>query len=34
MGDARPPAKDHKRGADIRPDFNWNQPTVALMGYR
>ncbi|MEK9284733.1 hypothetical protein MTX25_34585 [Bradyrhizobium sp. ISRA432] len=23
-----------RRGADIRPDFNWNMPTVAAMGYR
>jgi hypothetical protein len=22
-----------KRGADIRPDFNWNRPTVPAMGY-
>ena len=23
-----------KRGADIRPDFNWNRKVVAAMGYR
>jgi hypothetical protein len=23
-----------KRGADVRPDFNWNKPTVPMMGYR
>jgi hypothetical protein len=23
-----------KRGADIRPDFYWNKPPVAAMGYR
>jgi hypothetical protein len=23
-----------KRGADVRPDFNWNKPTVAMIGYR
>jgi hypothetical protein len=23
-----------KRGADVRPDFNWNRQTVAMMGYR
>ncbi|MFY9952202.1 hypothetical protein [Bradyrhizobium sp.] len=23
-----------KRGADIRPDFHWNKPPVAAMGYR
>jgi hypothetical protein len=23
-----------ERGADIRPDFNWNKPPVAVMGYR
>ena len=23
-----------KRGADVRPDFNWGKPTVATMGYR
>jgi hypothetical protein len=23
-----------KRGADVRPDFNWNKPPVAAMGYR
>jgi hypothetical protein len=23
-----------KRGADIRPDFNWNKSTVPAMGYR
>ena len=23
-----------KRGADIRPDFNWNNKPVAAMGYR
>jgi hypothetical protein len=22
------------RGADVRPDFNWNKPTVSMMGYR
>jgi hypothetical protein len=22
------------RGADVRPDFNWNKPEVAMMGYR
>jgi len=22
------------RGADVRPDFNWNKQTVAMMGYR
>jgi hypothetical protein len=22
------------RGADVRPDFNWNRQTVAMMGYR
>jgi len=23
-----------KRGADLRPDFNWNSKPVAAMGYR
>jgi hypothetical protein len=23
-----------KRGADVRPDFNWNRPAAAVMGYR
>ena len=23
-----------KRGADVRPDFNWNRKVVAAMGYR
>jgi hypothetical protein len=23
-----------KRGADVRPDFNWNRKQVAVMGYR
>ena len=23
-----------KRGADVRPDFNWNKPPIAAMGYR
>jgi hypothetical protein len=23
-----------KRGADIRPDFDWNKKPVAMMGYR
>jgi hypothetical protein len=23
-----------KRGADVRPDFNWNRTPVAAMGYR
>jgi hypothetical protein len=23
-----------KRGADVRPDFNWNRSTVPAMGYR
>jgi hypothetical protein len=23
-----------KRGADVRPDFNWNRQPVASMGYR
>jgi hypothetical protein len=23
-----------KRGADVRPDFNWNRQPVAMMGYR
>lgn len=23
-----------KRGAEIRPDFNWNKPPIAAMGYR
>jgi hypothetical protein len=23
-----------KRGADARPDFNWNKPVVSMMGYR
>ena len=23
-----------KRGADVRPDFNWNKPPVAVMGSR
>ena len=23
-----------RRGADIRPDFNWNKPPTAAMGYR
>jgi hypothetical protein len=23
-----------KRGADVRPDFNWNAQPVAMMGYR
>jgi hypothetical protein len=23
-----------KRGADVRPDFNWNKPRVPMMGYR
>jgi hypothetical protein len=22
-----------KRGADVRPDFHWNKPPVAAMGY-
>jgi hypothetical protein len=22
-----------KRGADVRPDFNWNKQPVAMMGY-
>jgi hypothetical protein len=22
-----------KRGADVRPDFNWNKPVVPMMGY-
>jgi hypothetical protein len=22
------------RGADVRPDFNWNRRTVKIMGYR
>jgi hypothetical protein len=22
-----------KRGADVRPDFNWNQQPNAMMGY-
>jgi hypothetical protein len=22
------------RGADVRPDFNWNRQTVKMMGYR
>ena len=23
-----------KRGADVRPDFNWNRKQVSVMGYR
>jgi hypothetical protein len=23
-----------KRGADVRPDFNWNRAATAMMGYR
>jgi hypothetical protein len=23
-----------KRGADVRPDFNWNAKPVRMMGYR
>jgi hypothetical protein len=23
-----------KRGADVRPDFNWNKTATAMMGYR
>jgi hypothetical protein len=23
-----------KRGADVRPDFNWNKQPVQMMGYR
>jgi hypothetical protein len=23
-----------KRGADVRPDFNWDKKPVAVMGYR
>jgi hypothetical protein len=23
-----------KRGADIRPDFNWNRPITPMMGFR
>ena len=23
-----------KRGADVRPDFNWNKKPVKMMGYR
>jgi hypothetical protein len=23
-----------KRGADVRPDFNWKSPAVAMTGYR
>jgi hypothetical protein len=23
-----------KRGADVRPDFNWNKQPNAMMGYR
>jgi len=23
-----------KRGADVRPDFNWNKRPVGAMGYR
>ena len=23
-----------KRGTDVGPDFNWNKPTVPMMGYR
>ena len=23
-----------KRGADVRPDFNWNRTATAMMGYR
>ena len=23
-----------QRGADIRPDFNWNKQPLAMMGYR
>jgi hypothetical protein len=23
-----------KRGADVRPNFNWNKEPVAMMGYR
>jgi hypothetical protein len=23
-----------KRGADVRPDFNWNGTATAMMGYR
>jgi hypothetical protein len=23
-----------KRGADVRPDFNWDKKPVGMMGYR
>jgi hypothetical protein len=23
-----------KRGAEVRPDFNWNRKQVGVMGYR
>jgi hypothetical protein len=23
-----------KRGADVRPDFNWNKTPLGIMGYR
>jgi hypothetical protein len=23
-----------RRGADVRPDFNWNKPPIKAMGYR
>jgi hypothetical protein len=23
-----------KRGADVRPDFNWKEKPIAMMGYR
>ena len=23
-----------KRGADVRPDFNWNRKQISVMGYR
>jgi hypothetical protein len=26
--------RNGKRGADVRPDFNWNKPTVPMMGNR
>jgi hypothetical protein len=23
-----------RRGADVRPDFNWDEPATSAMGYR
>jgi hypothetical protein len=30
----RPQSEVGDYGADVRPDFNWNKPQVAAMGYR